>query len=220
MKRTALVAGATGLIGGHLVKQLLDNPAYEKIIAISRRPLGLQHEKLDHRLIDFNQLEQADELFQVDSVFCCLGTTIKKAQSQEAFRVVDYEYPLSLGRMAKNHGVSNFLLVSSMGANAQSSIFYSRVKGELEEQLIQLDLPSLHIFRPSLLLGDRQEFRFGEKAGELLAKPLSALLIGKWRKYRPIEAGRVARAMVIADQLENHERVKLYESDQIAEMTK
>jgi len=220
MKRTALVAGATGLIGGHVINLLVDNPAYEKVIAISRRPLGIQHEKLDNRLIDFNQLEQVDDLFHVDSIFCCLGTTMKKAQSQEAFRAVDYEYPLSLGRMAKKHGVNNFLLVSSMGANAQSSIFYSRVKGELEEQLIQLDLPKLFVFRPSLLLGNRQEFRLGEKAGEWLAKPLSALLIGQWRKYRPIEAARVAEAMVTADQSDSHPKLKVYESDQIAEMTR
>lgn len=216
-KKTALIAGATGLTGNELVKILLDHPAYDKIYVLARRPLDIQHPKLEQIRVHFSRLEDYKDYFQVDEVFCCLGTTIKKAGSQNAFRKVDYDYPTALGALAKSAGAQKFLVISAMGADARSNIFYNRVKGQMEDRLKGLDLPVLHIFRPSLLLGDRPEFRFGEKAASLLAPIFSPLLRGGMAKYKPIEAKQVALAMCAAAQTDIS-GVAVHPSDEIAEM--
>src|SRR5690606_24320068 len=136
---------------------------------------------------DYYRLEEYADHFKVDDVFCCLGTTIKKAGSQNAFRRVDYDYPVALGKLAKSAGAKRFLVISAMGADARSNIFYSRVKGQMEEALKKMEFPALHIFQPSLLLGKRDEFRLGEKAASVLAPAISPLLRGKMKKYKPIE---------------------------------
>ncbi|OHX51382.1 oxidoreductase, partial [Planococcus salinarum] len=215
--KSALIAGATGLTGKELVKVLLDHPAYDKIRILVRRPLDIEHPKLEQVRVDFNRLDDYKEFFEVDEVFCCLGTTIKKAGSQKAFRRVDYEFPAALGVLAKSAGVQKFLVISAMGADSRSNIFYNRVKGQMEDRLKKLDIPALHIFRPSLLLGDRQEFRAGEKAASLLATIFSPLLRGSMQKYKPIQAEQVARAMCVAAQSESV-GVAVYLSDEIAEM--
>lgn len=194
MKRSAIVAGATGLIGRALVQLLLEEPAYESVTALVRRSTGINHPKLRERLVDYNDLAHADIDWTGADVYCALGTTIKKAGSRQAFRQVDYEYPLALGRVAAAAGASQLLLVSSIGANSASRNFYLRVKGEVEEALRSLDFPALHLFRPSLLLGKREEFRLGERLASVVA-PLFAGLMGK---YRPVEARVVAEAMIRA----------------------
>ena len=216
-KKTALIAGATGLTGNELVKILLDHPAYDKIYVLARRPLDIEHPKLEQIRVHFSRLKDYKDYFQVDEVFCCLGTTIKKAGSQNAFRKVDYEYPTALGDLAKSAGVKKFLVISAMGADSRSNIFYNRVKGQMEDRLKKLDLPALHIFRPSLLLGDRQEFRLGEKAASLLAPIFSPLLRGGMTKYKPIQAKQVALAMCAAAQTDVS-GVAVHPSDEIAEM--
>lgn len=218
-QKTALIAGATGLTGSHLVKILLEHPAYNKIYVLVRRPLDIEHPKLEQIRVHFSRLEDYKDYFQVDEVFCCLGTTIKKAGSQKAFRTVDYDYPTALGALAKSADVQKFLVISAMGADAGSNIFYNRVKGQMEDRLKKLELPALHIFRPSLLLGDRKEFRFGEKAASLLAPAVSPLLRGGMAKYKPIQAEQVAQAMCAAAQTDN-DGVQLYPSDKISEMSK
>lgn len=189
MARTALIAGASGLVGGHLLRILLESPEYQQVTALGRRSLNLTHAKLNQQVVDFHHLDPA--LFRVDDIFCCLGTTIKQAGSQAAFREVDLEYPLSLGRLAKAAGARTYLLVSSMGADTHSRFFYNRVKGEAEEGLKALSLPALHIFRPSLLLGQRQARRLGEEIATVIIKPFMGLM----GKYRPIAGVDVARAM-------------------------
>ncbi|HSJ38014.1 MAG TPA: oxidoreductase [Planococcus sp. (in: firmicutes)] len=216
-KKTALIAGATGLTGNELVKILLDHPAYDKIYVLARRPLDIEHPKLEQIRVHFSRLEDYKDYFQVDEVFCCLGTTIKKAGSQNTFRKVDYDYPTALGALAKSAGVNKFLVISAMGADARSNIFYNRVKGQMEDRLKGMDLPALHIFRPSLLLGDRQEFRLGEKAASLLAPIFSPLLRGGMSKYKPIQAEQVALAMCAAAQSDSS-GVAVHLSDEIAEM--
>ena len=216
-QKNALIAGATGLTGKELVKILLDHPAYEKICVFVRRPLDIEHPKLEQVRVDFNRLDDYKEYFKVDEVFCCLGTTIKKAGSQKAFRRVDYEFPTALGTLAKSAGAQKFLVISAMGADSRSNIFYNRVKGQLEDRLKKLELPALHIFRPSLLLGDRQEFRLGEKAASLLAPVFSPLLRGSMQKYKPIQAEQVAQAMCTAAQSYSG-GVAIHLSDEIAEM--
>ncbi len=192
--RVALVFGATGLVGSELVRQLLAHDGWGEVRTFTRRPLQIDHPKHRNVVVDFDRLEEYADQIRGDALFCALGTTIAKAGSQEAFRRVDYEYPLKAARIARQHGVPQYLLVSSVGADSQSMFFYSRVKGEL---LTALDFPALHIFQPSLLLGQRDEFRFGERVAVVLSpllRPLFAL--GPFKPYRPVHARDVAGAMV------------------------
>lgn len=215
--KSALIAGATGLTGSELVKVLLDDPAYDKVKVLVRRPLDMDHPKLEQIHADFYQLKKYAERFDVDDVYCCLGTTIRKAGSQKAFRRVDYEYPVAIAELAKEAGAKNFLVISAMGADARSNIFYSRVKGQMEDALKKMEFKALHIFQPSLLLGERNEFRLGEKAASLLAPAFSPLLRGGMKKYKPIEAKQVAKAMCEAAKSEKN-GVLVHSSDEIAEM--
>jgi uncharacterized protein YbjT (DUF2867 family) len=197
MAKKALIAGATGLIGKELLALLLEDPQYEQVIALVRKALPIQHKKLVQQVTDFDHLEEVSEHFRdVADVFCTLGTTIKKAKTKEAFRKVDYEYPVRLAQLAMQNGAQQFLIVTAMGANRDSGIFYNQVKGQVEEKLRGIGLPALHIFRPSLLLGERAESRLGEQIGSVLAGVLTPLMVGGLRKYRPIHVKTVAQAMV------------------------
>lgn len=194
--RIAAIAGATGLIGAHLVRMLVADPAYEKVIAFARRPLeGVSSPKLQTIEADFEAAEENLRGIRIDDAFCALGTTIKKAGSQEAFSKVDHDYIIAFARAAKAAGAKRFLLVSAMGASASSSIFYSRVKGETERDVRALGFDSLHIFRPGLLLGERVEKRSGEDIGAALTPFLNPLMIGPLRDYRSIRGEAVAGAM-------------------------
>jgi uncharacterized protein YbjT (DUF2867 family) len=197
-KKIALILGATGLVGNELVKILLQQNQYEKIHLLVRKPIENHSLSCEVHVVDFDQLHNYAELFRVSDVYCCLGTTIKKAKSKEAFRKVDYEYPIEAAKLASNCGSEKFLIITAMGANADSSIFYNQVKGQVEEALAKLSLPSVHIFRPSLLLGDRKEFRFGEKIAEKASVFLNLLMVGPLRPYKAIEARTVAAAMAAA----------------------
>jgi len=189
MSRTALLAGATGLVGSHVLEQLLADDTWSRVITVGRRATPLRHDKLEQRVVDLGALEAQGDLPRADDVFCCLGTTIRQAGSQAAFRRVDYEFVLALARTGIRIGATQFLLVSAIGASARSRFFYNRVKGELEDALRSLGFRSVTIVRPSLLLGDRAEFRLGES----LAKRMGWILPGK---YRPVQAADVAAALV------------------------
>lgn len=196
-ERQALVIGATGLVGGLLVRSLLQNPAYGRIRVLVRRPLEMEHPKLEQHVVDWEQLEEQKDLFRdVDDLYCCLGTTIKKAGSQENFRQVDFHYPVKAAKLAKEHGLSQMLVISSMGADAGSRVFYSRTKGEMEEALTDIGFRSLHIFRPSLILGDRKEKRLGEQLAAHAMTFLDRWMKGRVDKYRAIQASTIARAMM------------------------
>src|SRR5260221_4584547 len=179
MKFTALLAGATGLVGRECLRLLARDEHVAEVRALVRR--ALPADSLGPRVrecrAEFDRLDDHPEWFQVDKVFCALGTTIRQAGSQEAFRRVDYEYPLAIAKAARARGASHFLLVSALGANARSSVFYNRVKGELEDAVRALGYPSVTIARPSMLVGDRQEPRFGEE----LAKRICSRGPPRWR---------------------------------------
>ncbi|MFC8684167.1 NAD(P)H-binding protein [Brevibacillus porteri] len=194
MKR-AVLFGATGLVGRALLQHLLEDDTYGKVIAVVRNELPFTHPRLQTVVIDFGQLGDCRQFLEGADIFCCLGTTMKKAGSREAFRTVDYQYPLEIARLAKEEGASQFLIITAIGANSRSVFFYNRVKGELEEALRELALPSLHMFHPSLLLGPRQEHRRSEELGAKLSHSLSFLWIGPLRAYRPVTATDVAGAM-------------------------
>ncbi|WP_175986816.1 NAD-dependent epimerase/dehydratase family protein [Bacillus sp. Marseille-Q1617] len=213
-ERTAVLAGATGLVGSHLLQLLLKSSQYKKIISFVRTSSGIHHEKLDERVISFDTLKLLPHE-EVDDVFCCLGTTIKKAGTKEQFKMVDYNYPLELARVCKQHGAEQYLVISALGASADSRIFYSRVKGEVEQELEKLHYKRLHIFRPSLLVGERKEFRLGEKTGEIISRMIRPVMIGKWRKYRSISADRVAYGMYKTALNFPDGNVNIHESDAI-----
>lgn len=193
MPHHVLLLGATGLVGRELLELLLRDDSIESVRVIARRSTGVKHAKLDERIFELDAMEQHRELFAVDAIFCALGTTIKIAGSQERFRVVDHDYPLLAARLGKEEGARHYLLVSSIGADVKSRAFYTRVKGEVERDVLALDYPRTTIARPSLLLGERNEFRFGER----LFSRLSWLMP---RAYKPVQARDVARALVRAAQ--------------------
>lgn len=196
MSRTALVAGGSGLVGGHLLQLLLADDAYTSVVTLARRPLSVQYTKLEQRVVDMGALNALADLPHIDDVFCCLGTTIKTAGSQAAFYQVDYEYVVGVARAGRRAGATQFLLVTAIGADPASRIFYSRVKGEAERAVRELSYEAVQIFRPSFLMGDRRESRLGERIGVPVARVLAPLLMGPLRRYRPVQAADVARAMV------------------------
>jgi uncharacterized protein YbjT (DUF2867 family) len=195
-KRNALISGATGLVGTSLLKQLLADDHYEKVVIIVRKPIDIQHPKLIQKQMDFNLIESLKLDLQVDDMFCALGTTIKTAGSQDAFYKVDSTFVVNLGKWCVANGVQRFLIVSAMGANAKSGIFYNRVKGEMETAVSQLNIPQIGVFRPSLLMGDRKEKRGGEKIAQVIMGGLGFLFVGPLLNYKGIHSDVVAKAMI------------------------
>ncbi len=192
--KKAVVAGATGLIGSHLLKLLLADGRYAEIHVPGRRSPQTNDARVVFHQCDFNDFSTLP-VIGIDEVYCALGTTIRKAGSQEAFRAVDFDAVVNLAQWAAQVQAGRFVVVSSIGANAESGNFYLRTKGQMERALKNARLNSLIIVRPSMLIGHRNEIRVAEKLGEWMMKPLGWLLIGKLKKYRPIEALQVAVAM-------------------------
>jgi uncharacterized protein YbjT (DUF2867 family) len=214
--RLALVLGATGLVGKSCLEELCQDDSYDAVFALVRRPLELVNKppRLREHVIDFAVMGDAVATIAAADVFCCLGTTLAKAGSKEEFRKVDYHYPLIAARRAAETDCRNFLLVTAMGADDHASVFYNRVKGEVERDISALTLRAVHILRPSLLLGAREERRTAEAAGQAVGRFLSPLLVGPLRRYRPIHADTVARALcriARADQAGRH----IYLSDEL-----
>lgn len=186
----ALLLGATGLVGNELLSLLLADDSVERVQVLTRRPTGHTHAKLQEHVADLDEMHRRPEAFAVDAILCALGTTIRVAKTKERFRHVDHELPLAAARLGLENGANHYLLVSSLGANPDSRIFYSRVKGEVERELLSLPYPKITIARPSALLGPRKEFRLGEK----IVAPLGRLMP---ERIRPIEAHDVAKALVV-----------------------
>jgi uncharacterized protein YbjT (DUF2867 family) len=191
MSSTVWIAGASGLVGGHALDALLDDPGFERVVSFGRRELERTHPKLDQRRVDFAGFDAGDAAAPEVAV-CALGTTIKKAGSKEAFRAVDHDAVLAFARAAKERGAGAFVVVTALGADARSSVFYNRVKGEVESTLEELGFESLTVLQPSLLLGDRQESRTGEHIAIVASRLLAPLL--RPLRSRPIEALTVGRA--------------------------
>lgn len=171
MSRTVLILGATGLVGNECVRQFAESTEFSRVVALTRRALrDATHAKVESRVVDFDRLDEAKEHFRVSHIVCALGTTIKKAGSQASFRRVDHDYPVAAARLGVEQGAQHFLLVSALGANTRSRIFYNRVKGDVEQAIRALPYRSVTIARPSILLGDREETRAGEAIGKVLSK--------------------------------------------------
>ncbi len=215
--KAAFLLGASGLVGGYCLSRLLDTPDYARVVLLNRRELPLApHPRLEQKVVNFESFTPAD-FSACDDVFCALGTTIRKAGSQEAFRRVDLEYPLAAARCARAAGAGQFVLCSSVGADARARNFYLRTKGELEEGITKLGFSAVHFLRPSLLLGQRGEIRPGERLMTRLAPLFSPALIGGLRRYRAIAASTVGAAMVAAAR-QTKGGVFFYEHDEIVRL--
>lgn len=210
--QSALVIGATGLTGSLLLELLLESSAYHIVHVYARRSLGVQHPKLQEHLIDFDQYQGT---VQADTIFCCLGTTIKKVKTKEAFKKVDLEYPIKFAQLQFGAGTKKMMVISAMGASADSSFFYSRVKAEMEARLATIGFEQLTIFRPALITGNRIEHRSGEKIAAMINGWINPLLVGSLRKYRSIPAIKIAQSMLTHSLLENEKGTTVLLSDQI-----
>jgi uncharacterized protein YbjT (DUF2867 family) len=193
--RSAIVAGASGLVGERLLRRLLAGGSYDRVIAFVRGPVNLVHKKLEQRTVDYERMGRMSAFPRAEDVFCCLGTTIRKAGSPEAFHKVDVGYVARLAEVSVRAGSAQFLLVSAVGASAQSGNFYLRCKGEAEDMVRTLPYRGVQIFRPSFLIGHRREKRAGEAVGIAFARVLSVAMLGPAARYRPIRADDVAKAM-------------------------
>jgi uncharacterized protein YbjT (DUF2867 family) len=215
--KTALLIGATGLVGGHCLRFLLEDDYYGKVVVLSRRKLLLEHKKLEQHVIDFDALAQNPDLVKTDDIYCCLGTTRKKTPSEEVYYKVDFTYPFEIARLGLANGAEHYAIVSAIGASSRSRIFYNRTKGEVEKAVTELGFKGVYIFRPSLLTGERQEERKWEEVGGNIAKKLSFLMAGPMKRFRPIEAKAVAFAMVEASR-QGRPGVHIVESEEIREI--
>lgn len=197
---TAIILGATGLVGENLLEKLLMDEKYREVRIFTRRSVGIEHPRLKEFVVDLFELDKYQEEFQGDVVFVCIGTTKKKTPDKNEYRKVDYGIPAAAASLAAKNGCKKFLVVSSLGANARSKVFYTKTKGQMQEAVLKENIPQTFIFQPSLITGDRNEVRFGESFGEKLMKIFDPLLSGSWKKYRSIEAATIAKAMYLVAQ--------------------
>ncbi|GAA4755635.1 NAD(P)H-binding protein [Flavisolibacter ginsenosidimutans] len=218
--KIATVIGSTGLIGSHLLNVLQNDNVFETIRAVVRKPVRFQQSKVEMKLVNFDEPESVKLAIDgSDAVFCAVGTTQKKVKGDKAaYRKVDYDIPVNAAIFCAETGCPNFLLVSSVGANSMSNNFYLKLKGEVEDAVQKLSIQNISIFRPSILLGKRDEKRAGEKVGQAVMSFFAFLLVGSWDKYKPIEAEKVARAMVTTAK-EQNSGTRIYEYEAIRKLS-
>lgn len=217
--KTALIIGSTGLIGSQLLELLLESEEYSKVISFVKRDTGIHHPKLKQHIINFDKPEDYKNFVFGDDFFCTIGTTIKAAGSKEAFKKVDFEYPKEFATIALQNNIKQFLIISSLGADANSGNFYLKTKGEIQDFLRKCNFENVSVLQPSLLLGNRKEFRLGEKIGAFFMKLFSFLFIGNLKKYKAIQSQDVAKAIFSIAQ-KNHKGFQIIESDKIQENKK
>ena len=209
-----LLFGATGLVGGHVLEHLIADLAVLKIIVFVRNRIAVTSPKVEIVITDFKDLKEIAPYFNDAGIlYCCLGTTMRKAKTKEAFKVVDYDLPVNLARLASKNEIRKFIVLSSLGADVDSTNFYLRTKGEMERDVGQFRFQKLGFLRPSFLLGHRKEFRIAERIMIVLMILILPFLRGKWKKYRPIHADAVAKAMInISNSLNNN---RIYQSEEL-----
>jgi uncharacterized protein YbjT (DUF2867 family) len=217
MGKTAIIVGATGLVGRVLTDQLIRHKDFSQLHVLVRKEINFgDSEKLNIHIVNFDDEKTYPIIPEADTVFCCLGTTIKKAGSQENFITVDLTYVYRIGKHFQGLGASHFIVISAVGANKDAKLFYNRVKGEMEEKIASLQFPHTIIMRPAMLGGKRNEFRFGEWIGSCILKAIQWLFMGKMRRYKIISAEKVANAM-LCHALENKSQLLILESEKIQE---
>ncbi|MEH6764326.1 MAG: NAD(P)H-binding protein [Aequorivita antarctica] len=194
MKKTAIILGATGLTGGILLEKLLKDPSFEKIKLFSRSSAENNSSRIDEHLINMFQLEDHSEAFKADVIFCCIGTTKANTPDKETYKKIDYGIPVTAAKLAKQNGIKTFIVISAMGADADSSIFYNKTKGKMQRDVLQQNIENTYVLQPSLIAGDRNENRFGEKAATVFMKTFGFLIP---KKYKMIKAETIAEAMLV-----------------------
>ena len=199
--KTAIVLGATGLTGSILTQLLLEDKNYKKIKLFSRSTVGFEHEKLEEHLVDVINLDTSQKCFTGDDVFCCIGTTADKTPNKELYKRIDYGIPVNAAKLCKVNKIDTFIVISALGANSTSSIFYNRTKGEMEDAILKINIVKTHILQPSLIGGSREEKRVGEWWGKQFFKLLNPFLYGSFKKYRSIDPSVIAKCMLL---LANH----------------
>jgi len=214
MAYKAILAGASGLTGSALLSILLEQPNYEEVTVLVRKALPIKNKILLQVVVDFDRLDKYADLISGHAIFCCLGTTKKKTPNADDYRKIDHDYPLQLAQIGLKNGISQFHFLSSLGANAKSSTFYLRTKGETEDDIKNIGLSSLDIYQPSFLTGDRKDKRNGEKLLTTAMKLIDPILKGGLEKYSSIPAATVAMAM-FKQSLINKEGIFIHPSDQI-----
>ena len=216
--KTAIILGATGLTGGKLLELILEDDRYGTVKLFSRSSVGISHPKLEEHLGDLKDMESFAAVFHAEELFCCIGTTKAKTPDREVYKSIDYGLPVRAAKRCKESGVGTFIVISAMGANPKSSIFYNRVKGQMEEAVLAENIPKTHILQPSLIGGKRKEKRWGEWIFKQLMKVANFALVGPLEKYRSIRPETIARSMVW---LANHKyEKKRIESDDIKRLAK
>lgn len=217
-QKTAIVLGATGLCGSILLQILLDDNRYKKVKLFSRKTVGIRDEKMQEYLIDLLKLSDHESDFLADEVFCCIGTTRAKTPDKDLYRKIDYGIPVNAAALCKKNKIRTFVVISALGANAESSIFYNKLKGQMENAIVSMGISKTHILQPSLIGGYREEKRPGEWFAKKVFLVLNTLLVGPLRKYRSINPETIARCMLwLANN--SYDRVKI-PSDQIVKLGK
>ena len=216
--KKVIILGASGLIGSELLTILLHSDTYAEVTAFLRSPLTVQHPKLKQEITSFDDLEELKTKIKADAIFCCLGSTKKKTPNLKDYKKVDHDIPLFFAKEGLTNNLSQFHLVSALGANPNSSNFYTHLKGEIEQDLKMLAIPSLFIYQPSFLDGDRKEKRPLEKVMLGLMKLINPLLVGGLKKYQSIKAKDVAKVM-FNESIQNKSGIFVFKSDKIKELT-
>lgn len=195
MNKTAIILGATGVTGNLLLEKLIADTTYSKVILFSRSSVNNSSSKIEEHLVDLLELSNYKDAFIADEVFCCIGTTASKTKDKALYKSIDYGIPVNAAKLAKQNNINTFIVMSSMGADASSTVFYNRTKGEMERDVLKQKITNTFILRPSLIGGEREEFRLGEKIGKGIMTILNPLLIGGLRKYRMIHPEKIASCM-------------------------
>ncbi|HLW15202.1 MAG TPA: NAD(P)H-binding protein [Flavobacteriaceae bacterium] len=193
MQKTAIILGATGLTGSHLLKLLLEDETFSKVVVFTRRETGIKHPKLEEHIIDLLQLDNYKELFKGDVVFCCIGTTKAKTPNKKAYKAIDYGIPVTAAKLAKQNNIDTYLVISAMGASETSKVFYNKLKGEMEREVLAQKIAHTYLLQPSLIVGERSEKRGGEKFAEVIMRTFGFLIP---EKYKMIQGKTIAKAMV------------------------
>ena len=217
MAYKAIIAGATGLIGSKLLTILLNQPEYAEVVILVRRSTGIQHPKLTELVIDYDQLDDYVAQINGHAIFSCLCTTKSKSPDKSIYRKIDHDYPVKLAQLGLKNGVKQYHLVSSIGADAKSSTFYLKLKGETDEDVAKVGLKTVHIYQPSFITGDRKEYRPTERIVTFVMKLINPLFFGSLKKYRSIPAQTIAMAM-FKESINNDEGIFIHPSDNIKQI--
>lgn len=196
MSKTAIILGATGLTGGLLLKQLINDRRYHKIILFSRKPCGFKHDKIEEHLINLLELSTYKAQFIAEDVFCCIGSTKAKTPNEKLYYQIDYGIPVMAAQLCKENNIQTFIVISALGADKQSKMFYNRTKGKMEEAVLMEKITNTYILQPSLISGTRNEKRFGEDIAKLFMKLINPILLGSLSKYKSIHPITIAKCMV------------------------